>query len=104
MINEFDRVVCSFAQDRGTEPPWDKSESKGLSAYEAEGAVLIAVAAREKVLRDAAENGDALELKAVKDRMTIEGEMRSVEIIDIDPTAHSPRAGTMDDLRSALTK
>jgi len=43
-------------------------------------------------------------LKAVKDRMTIEGEMRSVEIIDIDPTAHSPRAGTMDDLRSALTK
>jgi hypothetical protein len=104
LINEFDRVVCSFAQDRGTEPAWDKSESKGLSAHEAEGAVLIAVAAREKVLRDAAENGDALELKAVKDRMTIEGEMRSVEIIDIDPTAHSPRAGTMDDLRSALTK
>lgn len=111
--------------------------------------------------RQAAGDGEALELQTVKDRMTLEGETRSIEIIDIGPTAHtehllvaylpeegilfeadhfamprqgpippavsatrtfaealgreelnvklilsahSPRAGTMDDLRTALTR
>jgi glyoxylase-like metal-dependent hydrolase (beta-lactamase superfamily II) len=61
----------------------------GVSAYEAEGATLIASAAHEEIVRRAAENGEALEVKAVKDRMTLEGDTRKVEIIDIGPTAHT---------------
>ena len=61
----------------------------GVSTYEAEGAVLIAAAAHEKVVREAAGDGEALELQTVKDRMTLEGETRSIEIIDIGPTAHT---------------
>ncbi len=133
----------------------------GVGAYEAEGTTLIAAAAHEKVVREAAQDAEALKLKTVADRMTLEGETRTVEIIDIGPTAHtehllvaylpeeqilfeadhfalplqgpippavtstrtfaealgreelnvkqilsshSPRAGTMDDLRAALTK
>ncbi len=133
----------------------------GVGAYEAEGTTLIAAAAHEKVVREAAQDAEALKLETVADRMTLEGETRTVEIIDIGPTAHtehllvaylpeeqilfeadhfalplqgpippavtstrtfaealgreelnvkqilsshSPRAGTMDDLRAALTK
>ncbi|MDH3863900.1 MAG: MBL fold metallo-hydrolase [Gammaproteobacteria bacterium] len=133
----------------------------GVGTYEEEGAVLIASAAHEKIVREAAADGEALKLETVADRMTLEGETRSIEIIDIGPTAHtehllvaylpeeqilfeadhfampqagpmppavsstrtfaealgrkeltarlilsahSPRAGTMDDLRAALTK
>jgi glyoxylase-like metal-dependent hydrolase (beta-lactamase superfamily II) len=61
----------------------------GVSAYESEGATLIASAAHEEIVRRAAENGEALEVKAVKDRMTLEGDTRKVEIIDIGPTAHT---------------
>ena len=61
----------------------------GVSAYELEGATLIAAAAHEKVARRAAENGDALKVKLVNDRMTLEGAERTVEIIDIGPTAHT---------------
>jgi glyoxylase-like metal-dependent hydrolase (beta-lactamase superfamily II) len=61
----------------------------GVSAYETEGATLIAAAAHEKVTRRAAEDGDALKVKLVKDRMTLEGDRRSVQIIDIGPTAHT---------------
>jgi glyoxylase-like metal-dependent hydrolase (beta-lactamase superfamily II) len=60
-----------------------------VSAYETEGATLIAAAAHEKVTRRAAEDGDALKVKLVKDRMTLEGDRRSVQIIDIGPTAHT---------------
>jgi len=61
----------------------------GVSAYESEGATLIAAAAHENVARGAAENGDALKVKLVNDRMTLEGARRTVEIIDIGPTAHT---------------
>ena len=61
----------------------------GVSAYESEGATLIAATAHEKVVRRAAENGDALKVKLVDDRMTLEGAERTVEIIDIGPTAHT---------------
>jgi len=61
----------------------------GVTAYESEGATLIAAAAHENVARGAAENGDALKIKLVNDRMTLEGAQRTVEIIDIGPTAHT---------------
>jgi glyoxylase-like metal-dependent hydrolase (beta-lactamase superfamily II) len=61
----------------------------GVTAYETEGATLIASAAHEKIMRRAAEDGEALRVKAVKDRMSLEGETRTVEIIDIGPTAHT---------------
>jgi glyoxylase-like metal-dependent hydrolase (beta-lactamase superfamily II) len=61
----------------------------GVSAYESEGATLIAATAHEQVARRAAEDGDALKVKLVKDRMTLEGDSRTVEIIDIGPTAHT---------------
>lgn len=61
----------------------------GVSAYEAEDATVIAAAAHEKVIRDAAADGEALALEPVKGRMTLETPRRRVEIIDIGPTAHS---------------
>ena len=61
----------------------------GVTAYEAEGAKLITAAAHEAVARDAAADGEALKIKTVKDRMTLEGDGRTVEIIDIGPTAHT---------------
>ena len=61
----------------------------GVAAYESEGATLIAAAAHEQVARRAAEDGDALKVKLVEDRMTLEGANRTVEIIDIGPTAHT---------------
>jgi glyoxylase-like metal-dependent hydrolase (beta-lactamase superfamily II) len=61
----------------------------GVSTYEEEGAVLITSAAHEKVVREAAADSEALKLETVADRMTLEGETRMVEIIDIGPTAHT---------------
>jgi len=61
----------------------------GVAAYEAEGATLIAAPAHEKIVRRAAEDGDALKIKTVAGRMTLKGDERDVEIIDIGPTAHS---------------
>ena len=61
----------------------------GVSAYETEGATILAAAAHEKVIRDAAENGDALKFTAVQERMTLESADRRVDIIDIGPTAHT---------------
>jgi len=61
----------------------------GVSAYESEGATVIAAAAHEIVARRAAENGDVLRVKLVDDRMKLEGAERTVEIIDIGPTAHT---------------
>jgi glyoxylase-like metal-dependent hydrolase (beta-lactamase superfamily II) len=61
----------------------------GVSAYEAEGAKLITAAAHETVAREAATDGDALKIKTVKDRMKLEANGRTVEIIDIGPTAHT---------------
>jgi glyoxylase-like metal-dependent hydrolase (beta-lactamase superfamily II) len=61
----------------------------GVSAYEAEGATLIGSAAHEKIIRRAAENGDALKFEGVTDNMTLETGDRRVEIIDLGPTAHT---------------
>lgn len=61
----------------------------GVPAYEGEGATLIAAAAHENIVRAAAEDGAALKVRLVTDRMTLEGEKRNVEIIDIGPTAHT---------------
>ncbi|MGH8222191.1 MAG: MBL fold metallo-hydrolase [Woeseiaceae bacterium] len=61
----------------------------GVPAYEAEGATVIAAATHEKIARRAAENGDALKLTAVSERMTLESGNRRIEIIDIGPTAHT---------------
>lgn len=61
----------------------------GVSAYEAEGATVIASGAHEQVVRDAAENGELLDFQGVDDRMVIEDHSRRVELIDIGPTAHT---------------
>lgn len=61
----------------------------GVTAYESEGATLITAAAHEKIVRRAAEHGDKLKVKKVKDRMRLEAGGRTVEIIDIGPTAHT---------------
>lgn len=61
----------------------------GVPAYEAEGAAVIAPAAHETIVRQAAADGDALKFKKVDSSMTLEGTNRTVEIIDIGPTVHS---------------
>ena len=61
----------------------------GVTAYEAEGAKLITAAAHETVAREAATDGGTLKIKTVKDRMKLEANGRTVEIIDIGPTAHT---------------
>jgi glyoxylase-like metal-dependent hydrolase (beta-lactamase superfamily II) len=60
-----------------------------VTDYESEGATIIASSAHEKIVRRAAEDGDALTFKAVNDRMTLESGDRRVDIIDIGPTAHT---------------
>ncbi len=60
-----------------------------VSDYESEGATIIASSAHEKIVRRAANDGEALALKTVNDRMTLESADRRVDIIDIGPTAHT---------------
>jgi len=60
-----------------------------VTDYESEGATIIASGAHEKIVRRAAGNGEALALKTVADRMTLESGDRRVDIIDIGPTAHT---------------
>ena len=60
----------------------------GVTAYEDEGATLIAATAHERIMRNAASNGESLKLKTVDGKMKLKGERR-VDIIDIGPTAHS---------------
>ncbi len=57
--------------------------------YESQGATLIAAREHEKIVRRAAEYGDALSIKAVNERMTLETDDRRVDILDIGPTAHT---------------
>ena len=61
----------------------------GVPAYEAEGATVIAAAAHEAKARAAAENGAALKVRTVTDRMTLETGERTLHVIDIGPTAHT---------------
>ena len=60
----------------------------GVKSYEEEGATLIAASAHERVMRNAASDGESLKLKAVDGKMKLKG-VRRVEIIDIGPTAHT---------------
>ena len=60
-----------------------------VPAYESEGATLIAAEAHEAIARGAAEDGESLKLKTVRDRMSIEADDRVLEILDIGPTAHT---------------
>jgi glyoxylase-like metal-dependent hydrolase (beta-lactamase superfamily II) len=61
----------------------------GVTAYEEEGATLIAAAAHERIARRAAADGESLDIELVDDKMTIEAGDRRIEIIDIGPTAHT---------------
>ena len=61
----------------------------GVQPYEAEGATVIAASAHETIARNAAADGDNLKLKTVDGQMTLKGEGRTVQIIDIGPTAHT---------------
>ncbi len=61
----------------------------GVTAYENEGATVIAAEAHERIARRAAADGERLDLTLVEDRMTLEANGRKVEIIDIGPTAHT---------------
>jgi glyoxylase-like metal-dependent hydrolase (beta-lactamase superfamily II) len=61
----------------------------GVTAYEEEGATIIAAKAHERVARRAAEDGEGLEIKVVQDDMVLESGDRRVEVIDIGPTAHT---------------
>ncbi len=61
----------------------------GVPAYEEEGATVIAAKAHERIARRAAEDGDNLKLKLVSEKMTLEGRGRTIEIVDIGPTAHT---------------
>lgn len=61
----------------------------GVSAYESEGATVIAAKAHETIARRAATSGDTLHLQTVRDRMQLKTDDRVVDIIDIGPTAHT---------------
>ena len=61
----------------------------GVTAYEEEGATVIASAAHERIARRAAEDGERLRFEAVEEHRVIEAGGRRIEIIDIGPTAHS---------------
>lgn len=61
----------------------------GVTAYEEEGATVIASKAHERIARRAAENGESLNIELVDENKTLEANGRRVEIIDIGPTAHT---------------
>ena len=61
----------------------------GVSAYEAEGATVLAAAAHEAIVRRAADDEAALRLELVSDRKVLESGGQRVEIVDIGPTAHT---------------
>ncbi len=60
----------------------------GVRDYEAEGATLWTVADNEAVTRDNAEDGEALKLSFVDDRVVFESGEQRLEIIDVGPTPH----------------
>ena len=61
----------------------------GVSAYEDEGATVIAAAAHERIMRRAANDTEGLDIRLVEEQMTFETEDRRLEVIDIGPTAHT---------------
>lgn len=61
----------------------------GVTAYEEQGATIIAASAHERIVRRAATEPELLEVELVDDRMALETNKRRVEIVDIGPTAHT---------------
>lgn len=60
----------------------------GSATYAAEGAIVVAPAAHEAVVREAAGDGEA-EFEFVTERLTIGSGDRTVELYDIGPTPHA---------------
>lgn len=60
-----------------------------VGTYEEEGATVIAATAHERIVRRNAQNGEALDVTLVDDRMVLQSGDRRVEIIDIGPTEHT---------------
>ena len=60
----------------------------GVSAYQAEDAVVLTVKEHEAVMRAAATDADSLKLQFVQDKFVFDASRR-LEIIDIGPTPHS---------------
>lgn len=60
----------------------------GAAAYVSEGAIVVAPAAHEAVVREAAGDGSA-KFEFVSDRMTIGSGERTVELYNIGPTPHA---------------
>lgn len=60
-----------------------------VSTYEEEGTTIISARAHERIVRRNAENGEALDVKVVDDRMVLEAGDRRVDIVDIGATAHT---------------
>ena len=61
----------------------------GVAAYESAGATVIASSAHETIARGAASDGEALSFTPVDNRMVLEGAGRTLELIDLGPTAHT---------------
>ena len=61
----------------------------GVTAYEEEGAIVVAAKSHERIARRAAADGERLEMKLVDKEMKLEANGRRIEIIDIGPTAHT---------------
>ena len=61
----------------------------GVADYEKEGATVIAAEAHVAIARDAADNGDDLNVMPVGGEYTLSAGGRTVRIIDIGPTAHT---------------
>ena len=61
----------------------------GVTAYEEEGATVIAARAHERIMRRAANNAELLEMQLVDGKTSLETAKRRIDIIDIGPTAHT---------------
>ena len=61
----------------------------GVTAYEEEGATVLAARAHERIMRRAAEEPELLEMKLVDGSTYLESAKRRIEIVDIGPTAHT---------------
>lgn len=60
-----------------------------VPSYEEEGATIVTASAHERIVRRAAQDPEGVSLELVDEGMTLEGSDRTVEIIDVGPTAHT---------------
>ncbi len=61
----------------------------GVTAYEDEGATVLASLAHRKIIEDKAKDPARLKLKLVRKKHILKDSSRRVEIIDVGPTAHT---------------